>query len=219
MSFISKAVKLPSLSKASGLAFRSYLNNPSILQRVSQYQVKASKSASSRLRTAELHTIRRVTPLSLHNAARTKINTSFGSRSPVTISQRTLFGFGKKKEKKPGFLRKYGKVATVAYLGVSVADYLFTVWLVRVGGEQYVKPMRETLYKWFGFLGIGKETSENGEAEAQMRSGSLSWTSTILIALGIHKLLIPLRIPFAAALSPGLARKAALFGWKFLLKR
>ncbi|ORY07074.1 hypothetical protein K493DRAFT_200086, partial [Basidiobolus meristosporus CBS 931.73] len=109
--------------------------------------------------------------------------------------------------------RKYGKVASIAYLGVSMVDYLFTVWLVRMGGEQYVKPVRESLYKWFGFLGIGKETSENGEAEAQMRSGSLSWTSTLLIAFGIHKLLVPLRIPLVAMMTPGLARKAAMLGW------
>ncbi|KAK9760415.1 DUF1279 superfamily [Basidiobolus ranarum] len=223
MGLIQQGVTLQKVSKVSTMILRSYRSNPIVLRTVIQNQTKPAIFPISPVRVTNFHSAARNTPLSPSGAYRPHINSSLeyyrGVRLPTTILQRTLFGLGKKKEKKPGFLRKYGKVASVAYLGVSVVDYLFTLWLVRVGGEQYVKPIRETLYKWYGFLGIGKVPSENGEAEEQMRSGSLSWTSTLLIALGIHKLLTPLRIPLAAFLAPGLARKAALFGWKFLIKR
>ncbi|KAK9701300.1 DUF1279 superfamily [Basidiobolus ranarum] len=132
-----------------------------------------------------------------------------GEASPNTQVQKP----GKMKE----LLRKYGRTATVAYLGLSVLDFLASFALVYSGGETFVKATEEWVLQWGKRLGVfdNDKPSDVYSEEGKKKS---SLTSMLVIAYTLHKLLIPIRVPLTAAVTPALAKKFQSMGWTFLVK-
>ncbi|ORX92125.1 hypothetical protein K493DRAFT_316797 [Basidiobolus meristosporus CBS 931.73] len=127
-------------------------------------------------------------------------------------------------EKKPSKLKelitKYGKTATVAYLGISAIDLALTFWLVSVGGEGFVSSLENWLLENFGnWKFVKKEVEDEILSTEEKQSGAPSLTSTFLVAYSIHKLLMPIRVPITAAVTPSLARKFQQLGWTIFVKK
>ena len=57
---------------------------------------------------------------------------------------------------------------------------------------------------------IGEFVLVNGDNKSK---NTPSWASTLVIAYGIHKLLVPLRLGLTVAITPALARKLKRMGW------
>ncbi|ORX92510.1 hypothetical protein K493DRAFT_316551 [Basidiobolus meristosporus CBS 931.73] len=113
--------------------------------------------------------------------------------------------------------RKYGRTATVAYLGLSVVDFLASFALVYSGGETFVKAAEEWVLKWSKRIGIVKDDKPSDVYSVEGKKKS-SLTSVLLIAYTLHKLLLPIRVPLTVAITPSLAKKFQSMGWTFLVK-
>ncbi|ORX98972.1 hypothetical protein K493DRAFT_313393 [Basidiobolus meristosporus CBS 931.73] len=126
----------------------------------------------------------------------------------------------KKPSKMKELISKYGKTATVAYLGISAIDLSLTFWLVSTGGESFVKGLEDWLVENFGGWEFVKKGVKGEISPANDTAvGRPSLTSTFLIAYSIHKLLLPIRIPITAAVTPALARKFQQLGWTIFIKK
>jgi hypothetical protein len=142
-----------------------------------------------------------------------------------------------KKEKKQGKLLQmmamYGRLAVIAYLGVSVIDYSCCFVIVKAAGAEQVSKMEAWLEKHLGkygllpssFGGRNKRVKDEAETEAE-RTASASELAELskgeqaptlvtvaLVAYGIHKLLTPIRAALTAALLPTLARRFGHIAW------
>ncbi|KAG9302179.1 hypothetical protein G9A89_020613 [Geosiphon pyriformis] len=136
--------------------------------------------------------------------------------------------------------RQYGVSALVVYTVISTLDLAGTFFVIQVGGGERVKKIEDWMKKIFDrWLTIpnmpknpqNKKESEDGgqiaktsksqqegnfgdsnESGKNMKQMS-SWMSTFLIAYGIHKLLVPLRLGLTAAITPPLVKKLQKMGW------
>ncbi|KAJ1982534.1 DUF1279 super [Dimargaris xerosporica] len=143
--------------------------------------------------------------------------------------------------------RKYGKIATLVYFGVSVIDLSACVWIVRAAGEAKVKQIEDWVMEHLGNWAIvGRSPQQvfdeaHGTSAAQDSSstsssstvtapdaadnqgavatgGGPSWTSTFVIAYSIHKLLVPIRVPITVFITPSIAARLRRMGY-FLPKK
>ncbi|KAK9766305.1 DUF1279 superfamily [Basidiobolus ranarum] len=151
-----------------------------------------------------------------------KSKNSFSASSLRFYSSETVVKAAneKKPSKMKELITKYGKTATVAYLGISTIDLALTFWLVSVGGESFVSSLEGWLLEYFGdWKFVKKEVEEDILSVEEKQSGAPSLTSTFLVAYSIHKLLLPIRVPITAAVTPALARKFQQLGWTIFVKK
>ncbi|KAJ1656685.1 DUF1279 super [Dispira simplex] len=129
---------------------------------------------------------------------------------------------------------KYGKVATLVYLGICAIDLSLCVWLVYVAGEEKVKAIENWALDRFGdWLPLSKSTIErmittsesssdqnNSDSDTTIATHQQgpSWMSTFLIGYSFHKLLTPIRLPLTVLITPSIARKLRSLGY-FLPKK
>ncbi|RIA79276.1 hypothetical protein C1645_794622 [Glomus cerebriforme] len=126
--------------------------------------------------------------------------------------------------------KKYGVSAIVVYLIISALDLGLTFILIQIGGADRVKKVEDWFTETFGNLIVLQKKgstnipkSENTESDADKyivvngngnrSSKTPSWASTLVIAYGIHKLLVPFRLGLTAAITPAIVRKLKRMGW------
>ncbi|CAG8480339.1 10103_t:CDS:1 [Acaulospora morrowiae] len=123
--------------------------------------------------------------------------------------------------------KKYGAPAITIYTIISTLDLGLTFILIQAGGADRVKKVEDWFKETFkGLITLKKEekTSDKKEVkhdknlpsknDGNISRQSPSWTSTFVIAYGIHKLLVPFRLGLTAALTPPAVRKLRQMGWK-----
>ena len=97
-------------------------------------------------------------------------------------------------------IKKYGKTGVIVYLGISTMDlsllYLYLSW----ASPNQVKRIQDFVY----------DTMKIKKRE------EVSKVTTFVIAYSIHKLLVPIRLPLTAIMTP----RAAKILWKYgILKK
>nr|CAG8461314.1 2174_t:CDS:2 [Entrophospora candida] len=85
--------------------------------------------------------------------------------------------------------KRYGTSALAVYFIISTIDLGTTFILIQSGGAERVV------------------------SNTSSRPTMPSWTSTLVIAYGIHKLLLPLRLGLTAAITPSVVKKLRNMGW------
>ncbi|CAG8506737.1 1187_t:CDS:1 [Funneliformis caledonium] len=127
--------------------------------------------------------------------------------------------------------KKYGVSAIAVYLIISAVDLGLTFILIQIGGAERVKKIEDWFAKTFGDWIVLRKNSPEKEKDGQQDivvttddefvivnvenklKNTPSWASTLVIAYGIHKLLVPLRLGLTAAITPALVRKLKRMGW------
>nr|CAG8461976.1 1202_t:CDS:2 [Entrophospora candida] len=89
--------------------------------------------------------------------------------------------------------KRYGTSALAVYFIISTIDLGTTFILIQSGGAERVKRIED--------------------CNTSSRPTMPSWTSTLVIAYGIHKLLLPLRLGLTAAITPSVVKKLRNMGW------
>ncbi|CAI2172138.1 6390_t:CDS:1 [Funneliformis geosporum] len=129
--------------------------------------------------------------------------------------------------------KKYGMSAITVYLIISAIDLGLTFILIQIGGADRVKKIEDWFAETFGDWIVLRKNSSEKEEDGQQGivvttdtddesviinvdkrlKNTPSWASTFVIAYGIHKLLVPLRLGLTAAITPALVRKLKRMGW------
>ncbi|KAI8873371.1 hypothetical protein GQ42DRAFT_160574 [Ramicandelaber brevisporus] len=142
-------------------------------------------------------------------------------------------------------MQKYGKVALVVYLAISTVDLGLCITAVHFGGQDMVVGIESWIGENIGEWAVPKlatakphPSSQPGAADgslpvadiAQMATSgqsapseqedqvSASWATTIAIGYLFHKMLMPVRVPITAALTPSAAKYLARYRW-FAIKK
>jgi hypothetical protein len=119
--------------------------------------------------------------------------------------------------------KKYGVSAIVVYLVISALDLGLTFILIQIGGADRVKKVEDWFTETFGnWIVLRKDpntktdNTENGtvvNGNGNRSNKTPSWASTLVIAYGIHKLLVPFRLGVTAAVTPPIVKKLKRMGW------
>ncbi|CAB4488876.1 unnamed protein product [Rhizophagus irregularis] len=120
--------------------------------------------------------------------------------------------------------KKYGVSAIVVYLVISALDLGLTFILIQIGGADRVRKVEDWFTETFGsWIVLRKDpntntpetdNTENDTAVNGNKSNKTpSWASTLVIAYGIHKLLVPFRLGVTAAVTPPIVKKLKRMGW------
>ncbi|KAI9222101.1 hypothetical protein BC828DRAFT_379310 [Blastocladiella britannica] len=124
--------------------------------------------------------------------------------------------------------KEYGRPALVVYMSISTVDLGLSFLVVKSGVdvEALVDTVKTTLTRWgvwtFAVDGddekelhdsIAAAEDEGGELGGRGKPGHASLWTTFLIAYAFHKLLLPIRVPITAAITPGFVRVMRQWGW------
>ncbi|CAG8501574.1 8692_t:CDS:1 [Ambispora gerdemannii] len=138
--------------------------------------------------------------------------------------------------------RRYGASAVVIYLAISAMDLAATFILLQSGGGERVKKIEDWITETFGINTIYRQNRDDnkdrnlnttimissqennttlsmitnddgGNSGSDSTKQTPSLMSTLVIAYGIHKILLPLRLGVTAAMTPPLVRKLRSMGW------
>ncbi|EDO16161.1 hypothetical protein Kpol_1026p7 [Vanderwaltozyma polyspora DSM 70294] len=166
-----------------------------------------------------------------------------GLRFKLSPSFKQSFRFNSTNASKPvvkpkgikGLMQVYGYSALVVYIGLSCIDLPLSFLLVHSLGEEKISVYINKVKQLFGY---GKEEAElindvrerikkreedqvNGQTE-QLKLWERLKQSTLLtellIAYGIHKSLIVLRVPITAAVTPSMSKILSRYGIDFKRK-
>ncbi|CAH1761959.1 12713_t:CDS:2 [Entrophospora sp. SA101] len=97
--------------------------------------------------------------------------------------------------------KQYGTSALAVYFIISTIDLGATFILIQSGGAERVKKIENWCIENF----VVNNTSSKPKIP--------SWTSTLVIAYGVHKLLLPLRLGLTVAITPSVVKKLRNMGW------
>lgn len=107
-----------------------------------------------------------------------------------------------------GLMQEYGYSALGVYLAIGCIDLPLCYLLVSFTGEEKIGEYEEKVKK---FLGFGKNSEKKEGDEKEVHHSSV-WT-TFAIAYGLHKSLIFVRLPIAAAITPTVVSKLRSMGF------
>ncbi|ORZ28905.1 hypothetical protein BCR41DRAFT_344265 [Lobosporangium transversale] len=115
-------------------------------------------------------------------------------------------------------VKKYGYTGVAVYLGISMVDLAATFVIVKAAGMDKIEKAQDwvvdNIGKYFGYKHHDEkkvETSNNNEGAVYNKASGL-W-SVFVIAYGIHKLLVPLRVVATSMITPPLVRWFIKRGW------
>ena len=117
------------------------------------------------------------------------------------------------------FYQQYGKPGLIVYLTISTLDLLLAWGTVEFLGvdmhsiTQRVSEFIPDIKEYFGFshASAGTEVVDDAKAEGQgygITASTPSWMKSFLIGYAFHKILVPIRVPLTAAITPSFARWA-----------
>ncbi|RKP27942.1 hypothetical protein SYNPS1DRAFT_26438 [Syncephalis pseudoplumigaleata] len=137
----------------------------------------------------------------------------------------------------------YGRLGLIAYLGVSAVDYACCYLIVRAAGEKRVAVMEQWLREHLGRFrlfpthdesvvmveGTAPEVMDQADrvqdeaareralerqpASSEAVSRTPSAATLLLVAYGLHKLIMPLRIAFTAIILPPMVKRFGHISW------
>ncbi|KAG4305171.1 hypothetical protein PORY_001341 [Pneumocystis oryctolagi] len=112
-------------------------------------------------------------------------------------------------------MRRYGATAASVYLGISVIDFAISWGVVKSLGFTAIKFYEKILLEIERHTGwrLKRNTASLSANKESTEYESPSIWTEIAIAYGIHKLLILIRVPLTAALTPPLVRILNQRGW------
>jgi hypothetical protein len=160
----------------------------------------------------------------------TSISSSTKDSSSKVTSVETSTIEGKSMTEKFKILtKKYGVSAVVVYLVISALDLGLTFILIQIGGADRVRKVEDWFTETFGNwvvlrkdpnINTPKTDNTKNDTDKYVVNGNgnrliktPSWASTLVIAYGIHKLLVPFRLGLTAAVTPAIVRKLKRMGW------
>ncbi|QSL65734.1 hypothetical protein MERGE_000012 [Pneumocystis wakefieldiae] len=113
-------------------------------------------------------------------------------------------------------MRQYGIVGACVYFGICLIDFGISLALVKSLGTTtigfYEKKIISKIENFTGWRPKSSQSSLSRSGESRKNEEASIWTE-IAIAYGIHKLLIFVRVPLTAALTPPLVRLLIQQGW------
>lgn len=113
----------------------------------------------------------------------------------------------KKKLSVKDLFKKYGYVALSIYLSLGAVDLAICYVVVDQAGAEVMKEYENKVKQFFGF------GSENAKPENNEDLKSASFWTKFLIAYGLHKSLIFIRLPITASITPSVVRKLQSWGY------
>jgi len=140
-------------------------------------------------------------------------------------------GTGENKKKSTGIkalVKEYGWSALAVYLGLSCIDYPLCFMAVHSVGEDKIHEYQDKVKKFIGMevkprpipkQQTGEEQEEDGNdvSDEEESLWSRIWNSTLfteaILAYGIHKSLIFIRLPITAAITPSIVSKLRKMGF------
>lgn len=175
-----------------------------------QYQRYNNKNfSSSSLNAAKLLSPNRIR----HFTYKFPVATSDGDQPPSLLERFKLL------------TKRYGVSAIVVYSIISTADLALTIFLIQSGGAKRVRQIEEWCTRMFGgWITFRRRKEKDDKSTAnnnnrdnqennQVSERSTPWASILVIAYGIHKILLPLRLGLTAALTPPIVKKLRKMGW------
>ncbi|ODQ72053.1 hypothetical protein LIPSTDRAFT_54426 [Lipomyces starkeyi NRRL Y-11557] len=119
-----------------------------------------------------------------------------------------------KPEKKEGYLKrlskKYGISVVYIYLGLSLLDFPVCFAVVHTLGQEKISELEDTVSEYFKPISQSlKERQEHPSSETEEQTSPQHKPSLLTeaaIAYGIHKSLIFIRLPLAAAITPPIVK-------------
>ncbi|EMR09898.1 hypothetical protein PNEG_01659 [Pneumocystis murina B123] len=113
-------------------------------------------------------------------------------------------------------MRQYGIVGAYVYFSICLIDFGISLALVKSLGTTtigfYEKKIISKIENFIDWRPKSSQSPLSGNSESRKNEEASIWTE-IAIAYGIHKLLIFVRVPLAAALTPPLVRLLIRQGW------
>lgn len=123
-------------------------------------------------------------------------------------------GQGAKKTGIKALIQEYGYSALAVYLGLSCIDFPLCFIAVHSIGEDKIHEYQDKAKEMVGIT--PKPRPEKVDGQESEESGSI-WSSTLLteaiLAYGIHKSLIFIRVPITAAITPAIVNKLRKMGF------
>ncbi|KAJ9072206.1 DUF1279 super [Entomophthora muscae] len=158
------------------------------------------------------------THVSLNRSLVLKPNSTFSSSSLSSNneSKQDLANDMKVSDKKltlKELIKKYGVSAFIVYNALSVVDLSATFSLLYFGGEDQVLYLESIFKSWAEYLHLSSPTEAVIAQDPITLSRKPSAWTTFAVAYSIHKLLIPIRVPLTAVITPPFSRKLIALGW------
>lgn len=110
-------------------------------------------------------------------------------------------------------IKKYGLSAFIVYNGLSLVDLSATFSLLYFGGDDQVLYIESLFKSWAQYLHLTHPSETAAALDPSAPSVKPSAWTTFAVAYSIHKLLIPIRVPLTAMLTPPFSRKLQALGW------
>lgn len=146
----------------------------------------------------------------------TKANQSSSSSSSSSQQSGSSGTNGKKKTGIKALIQEYGYSALAVYLGLSCIDLPLCFIGVHSVGEDKIHEYQDKFKKMIGITPKERPPKVEGEENNEEESSSI-WSSTLfteaILAYGIHKSLIFIRLPITAAITPAIVGKLRKMGF------
>ncbi|CCH43150.1 hypothetical protein BN7_2697 [Wickerhamomyces ciferrii] len=139
----------------------------------------------------------------------------FNSTKSQGSSSSSSSGTGEKKKTGiKALIQEYGYSALAIYLGLSAIDFPLCFIAVHSIGEDKIHEYQDKAKEFIGIT--PKEREPKTDTDKEESNGSI-WSSTLLteaiLAYGIHKSLIFIRLPITAAITPSIVGKLRSMGF------
>lgn len=118
-------------------------------------------------------------------------------------------------------MKQYGYSALGVYLALSCIDLPLCFIMVRSVGEEKIEEYKDKFWQLFGYESRLKNKKDEPATDEDKEDDSKFlgyFSSTVvaqfIVAYGIHKSLIFIRLPITAAITPGIVSKLNSWGFK-----
>lgn len=105
-------------------------------------------------------------------------------------------------------IQQYGYSALGVYLGISLLDIPLCFMVVHSAGEETIREYQDKVKAYFGY---GKDETDK-ENDTGVKSSTL--VTEFALAYAVHKSLIFVRLPIAAAITPWVVKRLLAWGFK-----
>ncbi|QPG73631.1 hypothetical protein FOA43_000943 [Brettanomyces nanus] len=115
-------------------------------------------------------------------------------------------------------IQKYGYVGLGVYVGIAIIDLPLCYLLVHSSGEDQIRDLQDKFLVWIGWKNNGGDRrSESAPSQSVSKlpddKSSTFWTE-LAVAYALHKLLIVVRLPLTAAVTPAVVKRLLKMGFK-----
>ncbi|KAK3834741.1 MAG: hypothetical protein JOS17DRAFT_682057 [Linnemannia elongata] len=108
-------------------------------------------------------------------------------------------------------VKQYGYTGVAVYLGISTLDLAATFIIVKAAGMEKIEKAQDYVIEHYGPY-VGYKPKPHAHPHNNPEAASGLW-SVFVIAYGIHKLLVPLRVVATSMITPPLVKWLVRKGW------